>query len=111
MGRINLGISIVKMTLDEFMAWERKEGLIDLDEELYYSYEEAYNMYKEGLKEHYNELGVEDNHDYTFEDFTDENSIYTYYDLDYIFESWDYRTIYTEEDNTPFVYVVISTAN
>lgn len=111
MGRINLGISIVKMTLDEFIAWERKEGLIDFNEELYYSYEEAYSMYKDCLKEHYNESGIEDDHDYTFEDFTDENSIYTYYDLDYIFERWDYRTIYTEEDNTPFVYVIISTAN
>ena len=99
------------MTPDEFIAWGCNEGLIDFNEELYYSYEEAYNMYKEGLKEHYNEPGIEDDHDYTFEDFTNENSIYTHHDLDYIFERWDYRIIYNEEDSIPFVYVVLSTVN
>ena len=98
------------MTVDQFIAWERNEGCIDFNEEEYYTTEELLDMYKQGVAEHYNEIGIEDNHDYTFEDFTYENDIYAYSDLDYIFMEWDYHTIYSEDDHhVPFVWLVITT--
>lgn len=100
------GITIYrfKMTHEEVSEWLHGQGLLCLPEEEYMNNGNAKELFNEMLTDHYNEIGVQDDHDYTFNDWCDENEMFYYQDLISMGRKWNWEIVEIDDiDN----YVIL----
>ena len=104
-----MGIEIHKIpiTEKELIEWKKGQGFICFENDEFFTYDSAHELFNERLAEHYNELGIEDDHDYTFRDWCEENEIRDKWDINHWYggDNWDWDII---EVDIHMYYLIIA---
>lgn len=106
-----MGIRIFRIPVNatDLKNWLNNEGFVCLEDEEYYPTTYAHLFFDEALRDHYREIGVEDDHDYTFNDWREENEIYTQWDINhqYCSDNWEWEVIVDENDEVQWLIIAV----
>lgn len=104
-----MGIRIIRIKINstKLKNWLNNEGFVCLEDEEYYPTTYAHKFFDEMLQDHYQD--EIDDHDYTFNDWCEENEVYTKWDINHQYGSdgWEWEVIEDEDGETQWLIIAV----
>lgn len=106
---MSIRILRIKINSTDWKNWLNNEGFIFFEDEEYVTTNDTHLFFDEALRNHYREIGMEDDHNYTFNDWCEENEIYTKWDINHQYgcDNWDWEVVSDENDEVQWLIIAV----